>query len=85
MTERQPIAWLPLALISAVHVILHLATNGHYGMFRDEYYYLACADHPAWGYVDQPPFSIAMLAAWKSLFGDGVWSIRILPALCGGA
>ena len=79
----QPVAWKLLAIPAVVHVVLHLVTNGRYGMFRDEYYYLACADRLAWGYVDQPAFSIWILSFWKSIFGDSVAAIRILPALCG--
>lgn len=81
----QPLAWRPLLILAAAQLLLHLATNGNYGVFRDEYYYLACADRPAWGYVDQPPFSIWVLAAWKAVFGSSVHSIRLLPALCGAA
>ena len=73
-----------LALLGVMHALLHVLTNGNYGMFRDEFYYLACANHLDWGYVDHPPFSIAILAGWKAVFGDSVHSIRILPALVGG-
>jgi 4-amino-4-deoxy-L-arabinose transferase-like glycosyltransferase len=81
--NEAPTAWLWLIAVAAARFIAHLVTNGNYGVFRDEFYYLACADHLAWGYVDQPPFSIAVLAAWKGVFGDSVHSIRILPALVG--
>jgi len=66
--------------------LIHLIVNfkGGYGIFRDEFYYLACADHLSWGYVDQPPFSILVLSAWKFIFGDSLFSIRFLPALMGG-
>lgn len=72
-------------LIAAVTLLAHLFTNGAYGMFRDEFYYLACADHLAFGYVDQPPLSIAVLAGWIAVFGDSVGSIRVLPAAAGAA
>jgi hypothetical protein len=62
-------------------LLLHLVTNARFGMFRDEFYYLACADHLAWGYVDHPPFSIAALAAWRAVVGDSVWALRIVPAI----
>lgn len=84
-TVAGTLAWGLLLVPATVHVLLHLSTNSRYGMFIDEYYYLACAKRLAWGYVDHPPLSIAVLAAWTSVFGDGVWSIRVLPALCGGA
>ena len=79
----QPVAWKLLLIPAAVQLLLHVFTNGRYGIFRDEYYYLACAARPAWGYVDQPPFSIWVLTAWKAVFGDSIHSIRVLPALCG--
>lgn len=69
--------------IAAGMALLHLGVNawGAYGVFRDELYYLACAAHPAWGYVDQPPFSIALLATVRAMIGDSVFAIRLLPAL----
>ena len=41
---------------------LHLATGWRYGLFRDEFYYLACANHLDWGYVDHPPLSVVVPA-----------------------
>jgi len=78
-------AWRLLLALAALHALLHLATNGRWGPFRDELYYLACADHLDWGYVDHPPLSIALLAAWRALVGDGIWAIRMLPAAAGAA
>ena len=54
-----------------------------YGYFRDELYYLACADHLAFGFVDHPPLSIALLKVWRAAFGDSLVSIRLVPALAG--
>ena len=81
----QPLAWGIVLIPAVVQFLLHVATNGNYGIFRDEYYYLACADRLAWGYVDQPPLSIWILAAWKAVFGESIHSIRLLPALSGSA
>jgi 4-amino-4-deoxy-L-arabinose transferase-like glycosyltransferase len=81
----RPVAWRLLLAIGAAQFLLHVATNGNYGVFRDEYYYLACAERPAWGYVDQPPLSIWILAIWKAILGQSVHAIRILPALCGSS
>jgi 4-amino-4-deoxy-L-arabinose transferase-like glycosyltransferase len=79
----QPVAWRLLLVPAVAQFMLHILTNGRFGIFRDEYYYLACAARPAWGYVDQPPLSIWLLSIWKAVFGDSVHSIRVLPALCG--
>jgi len=64
---------------------IHLAANifGGYGIFRDELYYLACADHLAFGYVDQPPLSIFVLAGVRGVIGDSLFAIRLLPAVIG--
>jgi Dolichyl-phosphate-mannose-protein mannosyltransferase len=69
--------------IAVVCFLLHLVTNvtGAYGFFRDELYYIACSDNLAWGYVDQPPFSIFLLKLSRILFGDSLAAIRIVPIL----
>lgn len=64
---------------------LLLSTAARYGIFRDEFYYLMCAAHPAWGYVDHPPLAMIFLKAWTTLFGDSIWSLRVPGALLGGA
>ena len=65
---------------------LHLLANtlGGYGYFRDELYYLACSRHLAAGYVDQPPFSIFLLALTRTFLGDSVFAIRLIPAIASG-
>lgn len=70
-------------LILAAKLALHLATIGRYGYFRDELYYLACSRHLAWGYVDHPPLSIALLALVRVTLGESLFAIRLLPALAG--
>jgi len=75
-----------LTLISSIALInltIYLITQAFfsYGMFRDEYYYLACANRLDFGYVDHPPLSIWILALWKMFFGDTMLVIRIVPAI----
>jgi hypothetical protein len=41
--------------VALVRIVLYFFAGPHYGYFRDELYYLACGEHPAWGYVDQRP------------------------------
>jgi hypothetical protein len=64
-------------------LLLHLLAVKGYGLNGDELYYLACSDHLDWGYVDQPPLSLALLHAMRVAFGDSLLSIRFLPALAG--
>ena len=45
-----------------VTALVHLPAIARYGWFRDEFYYVSCAQRLAWGYVDQPPLSIVVLA-----------------------
>lgn len=76
-----------LLVFALAKLLLHLVVNagGGYGIFRDELYYLACADYPAFGYVDQPPLSIWILAAGRALLGSSVFALRFWPALAGAA
>ena len=72
-----------IVVFSTAALLVHLLTNGRYGYFRDELYYLACARHLDFGYVDQPPLSILLLRLSTMLFGDSLFAIRFLPALAG--
>jgi 4-amino-4-deoxy-L-arabinose transferase-like glycosyltransferase len=74
---------MPVVAIAAAVLIAHLLTAGNYGIFRDEYYYLACSHRLDWGYVDHPPLSIWILAAVRAVLGDGILALRIVPAMCG--
>jgi hypothetical protein len=80
MTKSFPV----LTALGLIYFAIQLLTGGNYNIFRDEYYYIDCAKHLAFGYVDHPPFSIVILAAWKAIFSDSQLSIRIIPALLGG-
>ena len=79
------LAFRPLLVVAAAFVALELAVAARYGIHRDELYFLACARHLAWGYVDQPPFVPAVAWAAGHLFGPSAVSLRVLPALAGGA
>ncbi len=74
-----------IVFFAAVALLLHLLTNGRYGYFRDELYYIACGRHFAFGYVDQPPLSILLLRLSQILLSDSLFAIRLLPALAGAA
>jgi hypothetical protein len=70
-----------LALLTS---LLHGATAWRYGYFRDELYFIACAKHLSWGYVDQPP--LVAFAAWLAgPFGYSLVALRMLPILSSGA
>jgi hypothetical protein len=76
-------AWLIIITLSAVKLIIHLLTNTHYGFHRDEYLYLAFADHLDFGYFSNGP-AIGFIA-WLSrlFFGTSVLATRLAPALSG--
>nr|AYM54544.1 glycosyl transferase family protein [Racemicystis crocea] len=76
---------LVAAAFAALKLAIQLLAIRPYGYFRDELYYLACADHLDWGYVDHPPLSIAVLKLWRALFGDSLLALRLPSALAGAA
>jgi len=75
------IAWC----LAAAGITLQMATNGRYGYFRDELYFLACGDHLAWGYVDFAPLVAWITCLVRLTLGDSLHAIRLLPALAFGA
>jgi predicted membrane-bound mannosyltransferase len=72
-----------VAAVAAVKPILHLYAGRHYGYSVDELYYLACASHLAWVYVDQPPLIALIARIAPVLLGDSLSAIRLFPALAG--
>jgi len=77
--------WPWVYLIALIYLALQLATSTRYGYFRDALYYLACSEHLAFGYVDQPPL-IALLG-WivRHTLGTSLRALLLLPALSGAA
>ncbi len=73
-----------VAVIAAGFTALEMGLSARYGFHRDELYFLACARHLAWGYVDQPPFVPATAWLATHLFGTSPTTIRVFPALAGG-
>src|ERR1051325_6707448 len=71
--------------LSAIKLLLHFLTNGGYGYFRDELYYLACGEHLDWGYVDQAPLIAVVARAQRAALGDSLFALRFLPAVAGAA
>src|SRR5881409_2016756 len=72
---------LIVVLLAVANFLLHLYFNNRYGYFRDEFDYMSCGDHLAWGYVDQPPLIPFLIHICRALLGDSLRSIRFIPAL----
>jgi hypothetical protein len=84
--ERPRVAWRVLIGLAAVKLAVHVAASQFaYGYMTDELYYLDSTDRLDWGYVDHPPFSIALLALVRSTLGESILAIRCVPALLGAA
>jgi Dolichyl-phosphate-mannose-protein mannosyltransferase len=76
------LSW-PAYAWAAVAIALHLAFNHRYNYYRDEFYFIDCAKHLAWGYVDQPP--LAPLLAWLTTpLHYALWALRFPLAILSG-
>jgi len=71
--------------IALAGFVLHMIFNSRYGYFRDEFDYIICGRHPAWGYVDQPPMLPILSRICLAIFGDSLPSVRLIPALSASA
>jgi hypothetical protein len=72
---------LLVLLLALVKLGIHCYYNNRYDFFRDEFDYLACARHLAWGYVDQPPLVPFLARVSLATLGDSLRAIRFLPSL----
>jgi 4-amino-4-deoxy-L-arabinose transferase-like glycosyltransferase len=68
---------------SLIALLVHLLTNQRYGYFRDELYFIACARHLDFGYVDLAPLSALLLRVELMLFGTSLFALRLFPAIAG--
>ena len=70
-----------IAGLAGIALVVHLLTIRRYGYFRDELYYIACARHLDFGYVDLAPLSAFLLRIELILFGSSLFALRTFPAL----
>jgi 4-amino-4-deoxy-L-arabinose transferase-like glycosyltransferase len=88
--DREQRSALMLAAACGLFVFLfHVAANlwqAHlgWGYFRDEFYYLMCGRHLAWGYVDHGPLVAVQARVAETIFGRSLAGIRMLSGLAGG-
>ena len=75
--------WPWVYFIALVYFALHLATSTRYGYFRDALYYLACSEHLAFGYVDQPPLIPVIGWITRHTLGTSLPALIFWPALAG--
>ena len=71
--------------VASIYFLLHMLTATRYGYFRDALYYLACSEHLAWGYVDQPPLIAALAWVARHTLGTSLRALLFWPALAGTA
>jgi hypothetical protein len=74
-----PVRWI--ALIAAAAFALEMSVSARYGYHRDELYFLAAGQHPAFGYVDQPPGTPLLARLTAVLSGNSLIALRLIPAL----
>lgn len=74
-----------VVVLAVAKLLAHVLTTGRFGYewFVDELYYMATAEHLAWGYVDMPPLFPAITATVRATLGDSLFAIRLVPALAG--
>jgi hypothetical protein len=73
-----------LALLTVAKFLIHVLVSNRYGYFRDELYFLDCARHLDWGYVDHAPL-VAIYAKISLWLGGSLPALRVLAAIAGSA
>jgi hypothetical protein len=74
-----------ILFFTAAKLFLHIIFSGEYGYFRDEFYYIACSENLAFGYVDHPPLIALITKISILLFGSSLESIRFISAASGAS
>lgn len=69
-------------MVVAVAAAVHGAFALNYGWHPDEFYYVICGRHPAWGYFDHPPL-VPLLARVAALGGLPGLRLLAIATHCG--
>ncbi|WP_147315655.1 glycosyltransferase family 39 protein [Asanoa ferruginea] len=80
-SDRPVMAWGPVGAVAVLLGVAVAAGSNSYGYHRDELYFRLLGEHPAWGYVDQPPLTPLLARLMTSVFGDHLWALRIPGSL----
>lgn len=73
------------AAFALLKFLVHLPVLTRYGFHHDELYFIACGNHPAFGYVDHAPLVPWIARLSTTLFGDSLFALRLFPLLAGAA
>lgn len=82
--EQHTDTFLLLAIAGAI-VILHVLTNGRYGLHRDELQTLSDALHMEWGFVAYPPLTPLVERVSMALFGHWLIGLRMASVIAQAA
>ena len=84
-TKDRTLSFRLPALFAALVFVLLICFAGRYGFHADELYFLACAEHPTWGYVDLPPLLPWLTWIVIHTLGTSLTAIHLYPALAAAA
>jgi hypothetical protein len=70
-----------LIAIAGVVVLVHVLTNGRYGLHRDEYQVLSDALHMDWGFVAYPPLTPFVERVSMAIFGHWLIGLRMASVM----
>ena len=72
-------------IIAGISFLAHVLVGNNDGYFRDELYFMAMSQHPAFGYTDVPPLVPWITQVPRFLTGNALWAIHVISALvCAG-
>lgn len=84
LNKREQLILL-ISCIAFAQTLLHLLSMNAYGFHEDELLYMTLGDHLAWGYVETGPLIAVIGNISKTLLGNSLFAMRIIPAICAGA
>jgi hypothetical protein len=67
--------------IALVVTVIHVLTNGRYGIHRDELQFLSDARHLDWGFVAYPPFTPFVERIGLKMFGVSLVGLRMFSVV----